>query len=299
MGKRSVRRHAALVNMLSSFDPRAVTMRGSGVRWPGGEATLCRASAVAEARQAAGTAFVAIFAAQDARGRWEAAAAGRRIVRGGMSPLSPPTALAPSSEVLVVALAPSFLLDSAGCAWHPRLDFRTVEDGGDDVAWLLAAALRQECRDGGVHGVDYAARLGATLAVRLAERHVRLDVEKPLQGGLSGHRLRSCLDHIDANLHRDVPLDELAGIAGLSTTHFARAFRNSLGEPPNRYFRRRRIERAKRLLVDSDQGIAQIALDCGYAAQSHFTTAFKQQTMTTPAAWRRSRREGGAIDGSG
>lgn len=276
--------------MLPDFDQ---TAGPTGlVRWPGGEAMLCNAARLAEIAKPSGEAFVAVFARLDGRGRWAAAPAGRRLVRAGMRPWPMPAPLPLASEVLVVSLAPSFLLDSAGVAWHPRLDFRTIDDGGEDIAWLLAAALRQECCDGGAHGIDYATRLGATLAARLAERHLHLDSEKALQGGLSGHRLRSCLDHIDANLHRDVPLDELAGIAGLSTTHFARAFRKSLGEPPNRYFRRRRIERAKRLLADSDQGIAQIALDCGYAAQSHFTTAFKQQTMTTPAAWRRSRREG-------
>lgn len=263
------------------------------VRWPGGEAMLCQAARLAEMPKLLDESFVAVFGRLDGRGRWAAAPAGRRLVRAGMRPWPAPPSLPPSSEVLVVSLAPSFLLDSAGLAWHPRLDFRSIEDAGDDIAWLLAAVLRQECCDGGVHGTDYATRLGSTLAARLTARHVHLDSEKALQGGLSGHRLRSCLEHIESNLHRDVPLDELAAVTGLSTTHFARAFRKSLGEPPNRYFRRRRIERAKRLLADSDQGIAQIALDCGYAAQSHFTTAFKQQTMTTPAAWRRSRREGG------
>lgn len=279
--------------MLPDFDQTA--RRTGVVRWPGGDAMMCQAARLAETPKLSGEAFVAVFGRLDGRGRWAAAPYGRRLVRAGMRSWPAPAPLPAASEILVVSLAPSFLLDSAGLAWHPKLDFLSIEDGGDDIAWLLAAALRQECCDNGVHGTDYATRLGATLAARLAARHVHLDSDKPLQGGLSGHRLRSCLEHIESNLHRDVPLDELAAVTGLSTTHFARAFRKSLGEPPNRYFRRRRIERAKRLL-DSDQGIAQIALDCGYAAQSHFTTAFKQQTMTTPAAWRRCRREGGTTE---
>lgn len=261
------------------------------VRWPGGDARLCAADAMAEHAIPPGR-FVALFAVRDPGTRWEAAGAGHRLVAAGPGPLALPASLPGWTELLLVTLEPVFLLDAAGQAWHPNLNFRTIADGGDDVAWLIGAALRHECRDGGAHGPDYAARLAAVLAARLTERHVRLDTVRPLQGGLTGHRLRACIDHIDRNLHRDVALAELAELAGLSTTHFARAFRRSLGEPPYRYFRRRRIDRAKALLAGTDQGIAQIALDCGYAAQSHFTSAFKLLTMTTPAAFRRAAREG-------
>ncbi|MBO9713450.1 MAG: helix-turn-helix transcriptional regulator [Sphingomonas sp.] len=263
---------------------------GHRLRWPGGEAQLGRAEMLAAHPPAANRAFVAAFAMRDARLKWSAAPANRRLVGAGLE--SPPLLPLPASaEVLLVSLDLAFLLDAAGRSWHPNLAFRRLADGGDDVAWLIGAALREECREGGLHGPDYAARLGGALAVRLAERHVRLDTVQPLRGGLAGHRLRACIDHIERNLHRDIALAELAELAGLSTTHFARAFRRSLGEPPYRYFRRKRIERAMALLAETDQEIAGIARDCGYAAQSHFTSAFKLQTMTTPAAYRRSRRE--------
>jgi AraC family transcriptional regulator len=184
--------------------------------------------------------------------------------------------------------AGGFLLEAAGREWHPNLSFAGFCDAGDEVAWLMAEAMRRECLDEGRHGPDYARRLAEILAIRVAERHIRIDTDHPLQGGLTGHRLRACLDHIERNLHRDIALAELAALAGLSTPHFSRAFRRSLGEPPYRYFRRRRIERAKTLLTETDQGIAQIALECGYAAQSHFSSAFRVMTMTTPAAWRRA-----------
>lgn len=279
---------------MTLFDPPRLPQAlpaGSLVRWPGGEAALCRAEMLAAIRPQSDRSFVAAFALRDPRGRWGSAPQNRRLVAGGVGILPITLALPPAAETLVVTIEPTFMLEAAGRSWHPNLAFRRLIDSGDDVAWLMAAALREECRDGGVHGPDYARRLGAVLAARLAERHLRVDTQQPLQGGLTGHRLRACLDHIERNLHRDVALAELAEIAGLSTTHFARAFRRSLGEPPYRYFRRRRIERAKTLLADTDQGIAQIALDCGYAAQSHFTSAFKLTTMTTPAAYRRAQRE--------
>ncbi len=264
---------------------------GTRLRWPGGEAVLCRADALASLPAFPAGHFTILFAAKD-RGRWEKAEPERRIVDAGPRPASA-AGFAASTPLLAVALSPAFLLDAAGLAWHPNLAFRSARDGGDDIAWLMGVALRRECRDGGRHGPDYAARLAGVLAARLAERHVRLDTVRPLQGGLTGRRLRACLDHIERNLHRDVAIAELAGLAGLSATHFARAFRKSLGEPPYRYFRRRRIERAKTLLAETDQGIAEVALECGYAAQSHFSSAFKLLTMKTPAAWRRAAREAG------
>jgi AraC-like DNA-binding protein len=259
------------------------------LRWPGGEAVLCRADALAGLPAFPAGHFTILFACKD-RVRWELSGAERRVIDAGPRPASV-AGFAASTQLLAVGLSPAFLLDAAGLAWHPNLAFRSHRDGGDDIAWLMGVALRQECRDGGRHGPDYAARLAGVLAVRLAERHIRLDTVRPLQGGLTGHRLRACLDHIDGNLHRDIALAELAALAGLSTTHFARAFRKSLGEPPYRYFRRRRIERAKMLLADTDQGIAEVALECGYAAQSHFSSAFKLLTMKTPAAYRRAARE--------
>jgi AraC-like DNA-binding protein len=264
---------------------------GAGVRlrWPGGEAGLCRADALAGLPAFPAGSFTVIFAPRD-RGRWEMAPPERRTIAAGPGPASA-SGFAASAQLLAVALSPAFLLDAAGLAWHPNLAFRAHRDGGDDIAWLMGVALRQECRDGGRHGPDYAARIAGVLAARLAERHVRLDTVRPLQGGLTGHRLRACLDHIERNLHRDLALAELAGLVNLSTPHFARAFRKSLGEPPYRYFRRRRIERAKALLAETDQGIAEVALECGYAAQSHFSSAFKLLTMTTPAAYRRAERE--------
>lgn len=258
--------------------------------WPGGEAVACRADALADLPASPAGRFNMVFSSRG-QGKWEKQPADRRTLAAGPGPVSA-EGLAPSAPLLLVSLTPAFLLDAAGLAWHPNLGFRSTHDGGDDIAWLMGVALRQECRDGGRHGPDYAARIAGVLAARLAERHVRLDTVRPLQGGLTGHRLRACLDHIERNLHRDIALAELAELAGLSTPHFARAFRRSVGEPPYRYFRRRRIERAQALLAQTDQGIAQVALECGYAAQSHFSSAFKLLTMKTPAAYRRAEREG-------
>ncbi len=81
-----------------------------------------------------------------------------------------------------------------------------------------------------------------------------------------------------------------AAACGLPLGRFARAFRETVGMPPYRWLRGFRVERAKELLLASKLALAQIAYDCGFADQSHFTRVFTQVVGTTPGAWRRARR---------
>jgi AraC family transcriptional regulator len=58
--------------------------------------------------------------------------------------------------------------------------------------------------------------------------------------------------------------------------------------PLHQYVLGRRIERAASLLRFSDTPIAAIAIECGFADQSHLTTAFRRRTGVTPAVYRGS-----------
>ena len=80
--------------------------------------------------------------------------------------------------------------------------------------------------------------------------------------------------------------DELAGVAAISLFHFTRVFRDALGLTPHRYVQRRRVERAKAMLLDPRAPLAQIAHACGFASQSHFGQVFKAHTGATPGQWR-------------
>lgn len=91
---------------------------------------------------------------------------------------------------------------------------------------------------------------------------------------------------IDANIGRAIRLGELAELAGMSESHFSRTFKSIMRMPPMRFVLTRRIEAAKMRLVDRGQSLVMVALHCGFASQSHFTTAFKQIAGVTPAAYR-------------
>lgn len=103
-----------------------------------------------------------------------------------------------------------------------------------------------------------------------------------LRGGLSPVVRRRLRDHIEAQLDAPLPLCDLAAVAGLSEFHFLRCFSQSFGLAPHAYLRRRRVERAKRLLRAGVR-VSEVAIACGFSSQSHLTRAFRQEMGVTPA----------------
>jgi AraC-like DNA-binding protein len=86
---------------------------------------------------------------------------------------------------------------------------------------------------------------------------------------------------------RSPTLDEIAAKAHLSPFHFHRRFTDLLGQTPKHFLLACQIHRAKQLLVERKKELAEIAKECGFAHQSHFTSRFKQATGLTPTRWRR------------
>jgi len=109
-------------------------------------------------------------------------------------------------------------------------------------------------------------------------------------GGLPPGTLRRVREHIDAHLDQKIRVTDLARIAGLSTPHFSRAFKRDLGVAPQQYAVRQRIEKATRLLRDTDLKLSEIAQAAGFADQSHFAKCFARITGTSPSAFRRAHR---------
>lgn len=110
------------------------------------------------------------------------------------------------------------------------------------------------------------------------------------RGGLAPGALRRVRDYIDGRLSDTISLDALAGVAELSRCHFARAFKQSVGTSPHAYVMQRRLERAERLLAETDLSLCQVALDSGFSDQSHFSSCFRKSFGASPRSFRRSRR---------
>jgi AraC-like DNA-binding protein len=88
------------------------------------------------------------------------------------------------------------------------------------------------------------------------------------------------------NMSSGVLVSAVAQACHLSRSHFSRAFRNSTGSSPRDWIRRAQLTRAANLLVQTDQSISQIALECGFSDQSHFTRVFAKTLGVSPGKWR-------------
>lgn len=84
-----------------------------------------------------------------------------------------------------------------------------------------------------------------------------------------------------------ITTSELAKRAGLSESQFERLFRKAFATSPRQYLQRVRIGHACRLLEDTNETIASIALQCGFYDHAHFTKAFRMQKSTTPSRFRK------------
>lgn len=109
-------------------------------------------------------------------------------------------------------------------------------------------------------------------------------------GGLSPWQLRRALDFLSAHLSDDPGVADLARECGLSTGYFSRAFRQTTGITPHQWLIRRRLERARQLLLGNGLELADIALVCGFVDQSHFTRVFAKLEGDSPGKWRQRHR---------
>lgn len=98
--------------------------------------------------------------------------------------------------------------------------------------------------------------------------------------------MQHALDFIDAHLGERLTLVALANQVKLNPYYFAHAFKRATGVAPHQYVVRRRLERAKQLLAHTNLPIVAIAVELGFASQSHFSDVFHRETGVTPLTFR-------------
>ncbi len=129
------------------------------------------------------------------------------------------------------------------------------------------------------------------LALALAAELIRIG--RVAQGApispLGAGRLRAVTSYIDDRLDERLTLEDLARQAKLGRSQFASSFRLATGLSPRQYVIRRRVERARDLLLTTAEPISEIALRCGFAHQSHLARAMRKLIGLTPAEIARSR----------
>ncbi len=105
-------------------------------------------------------------------------------------------------------------------------------------------------------------------------------------GGLSRWQEKRAKDYLIGGAPGNVSIAGVAAACNLSRSYFIKAFKNTTGRTPHRWLLEQRVYRAKELLLRS-RPIVDIALECGFADQSHFTRVFTNIVGAPPATWRR------------
>lgn len=105
--------------------------------------------------------------------------------------------------------------------------------------------------------------------------------------GLRDHQVGRALALIHRAPARPWTIDDLARASNLSRSVFCARFLRLLGLPPMQYLARWRMEAAAGLLRGGRAPVASVALEVGYESEAAFARAFKRETGTSPARWRR------------
>jgi AraC family transcriptional regulator len=108
--------------------------------------------------------------------------------------------------------------------------------------------------------------------------------------GLAAWQAKRAVEYIEDNLGSKMSVRDMADLVALSTSHFSRAFKKSLGCSPMTYIGARRVERARLMMTSTRETLAAIALACGFSDQSHFTRHFCRVVGMSPGRWRRGSR---------
>lgn len=198
-------------------------------------------------------------------------------------------------RVMVIAFD-QCLVDEVGASFGGRRgeDISTVIGGRDAEIEGIATRLRRELADDSPAARLFAAGIATALLVHLFRTYRRVPIPPYVKGGLAPQKLADVLDYIDDHLPEKITLRLLASVAGLSPHHFNGAFKAMTGDPPIKFVLRKRVERAKNILVTTDRPIAEIAYEVGFPSHSHLSTHFKREVGIQPSRFRSDwRRRGG------
>lgn len=154
-----------------------------------------------------------------------------------------------------------------------------AEFRADAIAAAGARIVRELAHDDGDSAIAIEGLTWEILAASSGGRPPALDRRAP-------RWLRDALDLLHATMGAPASLRAVAAEAGVHPVHFAATFRRFLGCSVGEYQRRRRFQLAREKMADRDLSLAQIAVDVGFADQSHLTRAFKRFTGATPGEYR-------------
>ena len=159
----------------------------------------------------------------------------------------------------------------------------------DAKALEIGRAIRDELACGEVAVPECVDAWLTILGAHVLRRYSSLGVRPStgVRGGLSPANWRRVEDFIHANLAGRITVEQLAGTAGLSPSHFARSFRAMTGRAPHQYILATRMEAARRRVLESAEPLEQVARLTGFSSHSHMTATLQRFWGISPTTIRR------------
>jgi AraC family transcriptional regulator len=163
---------------------------------------------------------------------------------------------------------------------EPRTEFTETASGRSPaLAGLLVDALDDLAPE------QIGARAKISAAIWMVSGAPALAVQT---GGFAPWQVKRLSAHIEARLDTSLRLKDAAELVRVSRSHFSRVFKKTFGQPFSHYVMGVRLERARRLLIETERSISEIALACGLSDQPHLTRLFRRRYGAPPHAWRRA-----------
>ncbi len=175
----------------------------------------------------------------------------------------------------------------AGC--DPARVFLARRAGFQDALLKqIGLALWGELEQSAPAGKLYAQTASQMIVVHLLRHYASTQIRiKENSQFLTQRQVKRVSDFVLANLRQDLSLEAMAEQTGFSPYHFARLYRRTTGESPHQFVLRQRVEKAQYLLRATNASLAYVALESGFADQSHLTRIFNRYLGITPKAYRR------------
>lgn len=184
--------------------------------------------------------------------------------------------------------------------WMDGAELREIEPGA------IVEADKIFCKDGAFYssggltaGIDLALAIieedfGREISLRVAKRMVvflrrqgdQAQFSTLLSAQMRAGRFGALVDRIESSLNDTWSVEAMAQVCAMSTRNFARQFHKAIGCPPRLYLERRRLERARAILEQSQQQIEVVAREAGYGTPRQFGRAFSREFGVSPSEYR-------------
>ncbi|HSC86208.1 MAG TPA: AraC family transcriptional regulator [Polyangiaceae bacterium] len=192
-------------------------------------------------------------------------------------------------DFFLVELTSDFFGSATRLVDRPPSDLARVQASADQVLRHLALALLPALAQPDVASSLFVEQISVAIGAHLLHHH-RPDGSTRSSGThrLGAPAMRRAQEMLVERLDQQPSLERIADALDMSRSAFFESFRTTVGVTPYQWLLSQRVERARRLLLETNLPLMEVALSCGFSDQSHFTRIFRRIEGLSPGRWRRS-----------